>query len=100
MQDKDFVEDPRYKVATREAWMAIAIFFLNFLWWFAFAYGMGDKPPQQYDFIFGFPAWFFWSVIGGYIIFSGIVYVMVRFFYTEMPLGKEPGDSWKPGRGE
>ena len=90
MKDQEFTEDPRYRIAAKEAWMAIFLFLLNFAWWFAFAYGLGSQPPQEYSYIFGFPAWFFWSVIVGTIVFSVLAYVMVRFFYTDMPLAADP----------
>lgn len=87
MKDQDFKEDPRYRIAAREAWMAVFVFLLNFLWWFAFAFGLGDQPPQNYTFIMGFPAWFFYSVILGLLVFCILVYIMVNYFYTDMPLG-------------
>lgn len=93
MKDPEFTEDPRYRIAAKEAWMAIFLFLLNFGWWFAFAYGLGAQPPQEYSYILGFPAWFFWSVIVGTIVFCVLAYIMVRFFYTDMPLGADPYES-------
>ncbi len=87
---KDFIVDPRYKIATKEALLAIFLFILNFLWWFIFAYGLGSQAPEDYTYILGFPAWFFWSVIVGFILFSVLVSLMVRFFYTDLPLGDVP----------
>ena len=88
--EKGFTEDPRYRIATKEALLTIFLFILNFLWWFFFAYGLGSRPPEEYTYILGFPAWFFWSVIVGFILFSVLVYLMVRFLFTDLPLEARP----------
>jgi uncharacterized membrane protein YhdT len=93
VNNQEFTEDPRYRVAAKEAWMAITLFLLNFCWWFVFAYGLGDQPPFEYSYVFGFPAWFFWSVIVGSALFCALAYIMVRYFYTDMPLGPDPNGS-------
>jgi uncharacterized membrane protein YhdT len=98
MKSQEFTEDPRYRVAAKEAWIAIAVFFLNFCWWFAFAYGLGAQSPQEYSYVFGFPAWFFWSVIIGAIVFCLAAFIMVRYFYTDMPLGPDPYESTEADR--
>jgi uncharacterized membrane protein YhdT len=85
MNDKHFQEDPRFRIANREALMGVGLAILNFIWWFAFAYGLGQKPPEEYTYIFGFPAWFFYSCIGGFILFSILVFVMVKLFFVEVP---------------
>ncbi|WP_408008574.1 YhdT family protein [Pseudalkalibacillus sp. A8] len=78
-------EDLRFKIANREALMGVILAIFNFIWWFAFAYGLGKKPVAEYTYIFGFPAWFFYSCILGFILFSLIVFVMVRLFFIEVP---------------
>lgn len=93
MKEQEFTEDPRYRIAAKEAWMSIGLFLLNFCWWFAFAYGMGDQPPQDYTYIVGFPAWFFWSVIAGTVLFSLLAFIMVKYFFTDMPLGADHSSS-------
>ena len=65
MENEKLREDPRYAQANKEALIAIGLFVLNIIWWFAFAYGLGSGSPKEYTYIMGFPAWFFWSVIGG-----------------------------------
>ncbi|MGM7703014.1 YhdT family protein [Pseudalkalibacillus sp. Hm43] len=85
MDEKRFKEDPRFRIANREALFGIGLAILNFIWWFAFAYGLGRKDPEEYTYIFGFPAWFFYSCIGGFVLFSLLVIVMVKFYFTEVP---------------
>lgn len=97
--EQKFRDDPRYAQANKEALLAIALFFLNIIWWFAFAYGLGSGPPKEYNWVMGFPAWFFWSVIGGYVVFSFLTWVMVRFFYKDMPLDAATDYDWTPERG-
>jgi len=100
MQEDCFRDDPRYKQANKEALLAIGLFFLNVIWWFVFAYGLGSGPPSEYSYVMGFPAWFFWSCIGGFVVFSVLTWVMVTYFYVDMPLGAETDYDWKPGRKE
>lgn len=95
MSSSIFKEDPRYKQANKEALMAIGLFVLNIIWWFVFAYGLGTGSPQEYSYVLGFPAWFFWSVIGGYVVFSFLTWIMVKYFYKDMPLDAATDYDWK-----
>jgi len=90
-----FEVDPRYEQAAKEARWGVALFLLNILWWAAFAYGLGSGPPSRYTYVFGFPAWFFWSVPGSFLVFSVLIYLVVKFFYRDMPL-----DAAEDGSGE
>ncbi|MGI6096792.1 MAG: YhdT family protein [Dethiobacteria bacterium] len=85
-KERNFQEDPRYRQANKEALIGIAIFILNIIWWYVFAYGLGSGPPEDYSYICGFPAWFFWSVIVNYVIFSFLIWGAVSFFFKDMPL--------------
>ncbi|MGC4377552.1 YhdT family protein [Fictibacillus sp. Mic-4] len=87
--------DPRYKISNREALMGIGLAILNFIWWYGFAYGFGGKPVKEYDYILGLPAWFFYSCIVGFIVFSIAVYIMVKFFFSDVPFEKESGKGGK-----
>lgn len=88
----DFEEDPRYKIANREALIGVGIAIANFLWWFLFAYGLGSKPVEEYTYILGFPAWFFYSCVLGFIVFSVVVILAVKFFFTDVSLEEEGGN--------
>lgn len=90
-------DDPRYKIANREALIGIGIAIANFLWWFGFAYGFGSKDVDKYHYVFGFPAWFFYSCILGFIVFTILVIIIVQFFYKDIPLDAEYEDDTKGG---
>lgn len=84
----EFVEDPRYKQCNKEALLGLGLGFLNMIWWFAWGYGLGLKPPEQYSYIMGFPLWFFMSCIVGSVLFTLLVVIMVKKYYKDMPLGE------------
>ncbi|AXF56374.1 YhdT family protein [Salicibibacter kimchii] len=84
-------QDPRFKVANREALIGIGLAIFNFIWWYAFAYGLGSRPVAEYEFILGMPAWFFYSCLIGSGIMVILVAVMVKLFFKEVPLD-EKGD--------
>ncbi|NLC12117.1 MAG: YhdT family protein [Firmicutes bacterium] len=79
-------EDPRYKQCNREALWGLALGVANLVWWFAWGYGLGNKPPEEYTYILGFPSWFFMSCIAGAILFSLLAIAVVTFFFKDMPL--------------
>ncbi|QQK81645.1 YhdT family protein [Salicibibacter cibi] len=82
-------QDPRFKVANREALIGVGLACFNFIWWYAFAYGLGSQPVANYDFILGMPAWFFYSCLIGSVIMIILVAVMVKLFFKEVPLDDE-----------
>lgn len=82
-------EDKRYKQANREALIAVGMFILNFVWWYGFAYGLGSKPVDEYTYVMGFPSWFFYSCILGFIVFSFATWFVVKTFFKEIPLDEE-----------
>lgn len=85
MDDKMFTNDPRFKIAKREAWIGVGLVIVNFLWWFGFAYGLSKGSPKEYTYIFGFPAWFFYSCIGGLVFMSVLIIFVVKVFFKEVP---------------
>lgn len=94
-----FPEDPRFKQCDKETWIMVGILILNILWWFAFAYGLGSRPPEEYTYILGLPAWFFLSCVAGYVFFTLLVWLAVRLFFKDIPLdeaGQEAGRSERP----
>ncbi|PIB73072.1 YhdT family protein, partial [Pseudomonas sp. 2822-17] len=56
----------------------------NFIWWYAFAYGLGSKPVEEYTFVFGLPAWFFYSCVVGLVVVIVLVIIIVKFFLVEV----------------
>lgn len=89
MMGSGFREDPRYSQTRNEALIVLILLVANILWWFLFAYGLGSKPPQEYTYVMGFPAWFFWSCIASFVFFSILVAVLVPLFFKDIPLDSE-----------
>ncbi|SDJ23662.1 YhdT family protein [Salimicrobium halophilum] len=82
-------QDHRFRIANREALIGIGLAVINFLWWFGFAYGLGSKPPEEYSYILGLPAWFFMSCVGGFLLMSVLVIFVVKIFFTDVSLDVE-----------
>ncbi|MDM5314807.1 YhdT family protein [Fictibacillus sp. b24] len=89
--------DWRYRVSNKEAIMGTVLAILNFIWWYAFAYGLGGRPVKEYTYILGFPAWFFYSCIVGFVVFTVLVYIMVKFFFKEVPFDTEDSEPKEEG---
>lgn len=87
----EFKEDPRFKVSNREAMIGCAIAVVNFIWWFGFAYGLGSKPVEEYSYVFGLPAWFFYSCIAGYVFITMVVIFVVKSWFKDIPLDERKG---------
>jgi uncharacterized membrane protein YhdT len=83
----DFEEDPRYEQANKEAWWAIGywlaftVVVTGLAWWLGY-----DKPADELDFVLGFPAWFFWSVLMTSVVFSVIPVWIIRRKFVDVPL--------------
>ena len=88
LAEDDFVEDPRYKQCNKEALLGLGLGLLNLVWWFAWGYGLGLKPPEEYTCVLGFPLWFFISCIAGALLFTVLAVIMVKKFFHDMPLGE------------
>lgn len=78
-----------YKIAHREAIIGCGLALFNFIWWYGFAYGLGSVRPEEYTFIMGFPAWFFYSCIVGFAVMVFLVIVTVKFLLREVPFDDE-----------
>ncbi len=95
MRPGEYREDPRYRQANREALMGLMLFAANFIWWFGFAYGLGNRPVNEYAYVLGFPAWFFYSAILGWVVFTVSAWLMVKYLFKDMPLDGQGGDGHK-----
>ena len=84
--------DKRFKIAHREAIIGIILVLINFIWWYGFAYGLGSAKVEQYSYIFGLPAWFFYSCILGSIIMVILVIITVKVLFKEVSFDEEEGD--------
>ncbi|GGH83800.1 putative membrane protein YhdT [Pullulanibacillus pueri] len=94
MYHQNKIRDPRFRIAHREAWIGVGLALFNFIWWYSFAYGLGSKPISEYHYIFGLPAWFFYSCVVGFIVVTLLVIVCVKFTFKDFPLddGEEERD--------
>ena len=81
--------DWRFKIAHREALIGVGLALFNFVWWFGFAYGLGSRPVEEYTYVFGLPAWFFYSCIVGFLVMAVLVTVVVKFFFVDVPFDEE-----------
>jgi uncharacterized membrane protein YhdT len=84
--EKPFVEDPRFRQCNKEALMGLGLGILNMIWWFAWGYGLGSRPPEEYTYVLGFPLWFFMGSIVGAALFTAAAIIMVRKYFVDMPL--------------
>lgn len=85
--------DRRFKIAHREALIGIILAAINFIWWYGFAYGLGSRKVEDYTYVFGLPAWFFYSCIAGFIVMVILVTITVKFFFKDVPFDEEEGDT-------
>lgn len=83
----EFIEDPRFKQCNKEAFIGLCLGLLNLIWWFAWGYGLGSKPPEDYSYFLGFPMWFFMSCVVGAVLFSFLAIITVNKYFKDMPLG-------------
>lgn len=85
-------QDKRFKVAHKEAVIGVVLVLINFIIWYGFAYGMGSKKVEDYTYIIGLPAWFFYSCVAGSIVVILLVIFTVKFLFKEVPFEEEEGD--------
>lgn len=83
MASKNFLKTTR-----RETLIIIGLYLLFFVWWYATAYGFGDDP-SEYKYIFGFPEWFFYSCIVGYIGISFILWIVIKMMFKDLPISDD-----------
>lgn len=79
----------RYKQADKEALITLGMYLFFFLWWTLFAFGLGSGDPAEYSYVFGLPAWFFYSCVLGYPVAALLLWAVVRLFFKDVSL--EPG---------
>lgn len=82
-------KEGRFAIADREAFYSIILAALNFVWWYLMAYRLGDGSVEDYTYVMGFPSWFFYSCIVGFVLFAFFATAMVHFLFREVPLDSE-----------
>lgn len=85
-------DEQRFRIAHREAVIGVILVLINFLWWYGFGYGLGSGSVENYTYILGFPAWFFYSCIVGTIVIILLVVVSVKYLFTDIPFDRDEGD--------
>ncbi|NMD71348.1 YhdT family protein [Bacillus sp. DNRA2] len=85
-------DDQRFRIAHREAVIGIILVLINFLWWYGFGYGLGSDKVENYTYILGFPAWFFYSCIAGTVVIILLVVVSVKYLFKDIPFEGDEGD--------
>ncbi len=75
----------RFQIANLEALIGVALVMINFAIWFGFAYGLGSGDPTEYQYILGFPAWFFYSCIAGSIFMIFLIWLTIKIFFKDVP---------------
>ena len=93
MKKRESQQDKRFKIAHREALIGIILVLINFIWWYGFAYGLGSAKVEQYSYIFGLPAWFFYSCILGFIVMVILVIFTVKFLFKDVSFEEEEGET-------
>ncbi|RHW38236.1 DUF997 family protein [Lysinibacillus yapensis] len=78
------MQDQRFKVANREALIGVGLVIINFAIWFGFAYGLGSGDPSEYNYILGFPEWFFYSCIAGTVFMIFLIWITIKVFFKEV----------------
>lgn len=73
------------KQLKKESLITVILYLIYFTWWYATAYGIGDKDPKEYTYILGLPSWFVVSAIGGFILITTLVYFSVKYLFKEIP---------------
>ena len=86
MHNNRMIKNHRLKQSNREALVTIGVYAIYFAWWYFFGYGMGNENPEVYTYVFGLPAWFFFSCILGYPLITVVLWVVIRMFFKEVPL--------------
>lgn len=81
----------RYKQANKEALVTLAVYLFFFLWWTVFAFALGSGDPDEYSYVLGLPAWFFYSCVLGYPVISLVLWAALRLFFKEVPLDPDKG---------
>ncbi|TWD97469.1 putative membrane protein YhdT [Neobacillus bataviensis] len=86
---KKSVVDKRFKIAHKEALIGVILVIINFIIWYGFGYGLGSANVKDYTYVFGLPAWFFYSCILGSIVMIILVIFTVRYLFKDIPFDVE-----------
>lgn len=82
-----------FKQADREALTTLGLYAFFFLWWTIFAFGFSSTSPDEYEYTFGFPSWFFYSCILGYPVMTVILWIVIRKCFADIPLDESDSEN-------
>ncbi len=71
------------KQIKKEVGSTFLLYFAYFLWSIVTAYGLGSGDVEEYTYIMGFPAWFFFSCILGYPLCCFAVYLLIKKIFKK-----------------
>lgn len=74
------------KQLKKEAIITVILYLIYFVWWYSFAYGLGDVDPKDYKYILGLPEWFFYSCILGFLMITTLLWISIKLFFKEVDL--------------
>lgn len=80
------MNNKRFRQADREALITLGVYAFFFLWWTGFAFGLGGGDPEEYTYVLGLPAWFFYSCVLGYPAVTVLLWIVIRRLFADMPL--------------
>jgi uncharacterized membrane protein YhdT len=97
LEEYGIEEDPRLKIAFREMLMTFGLCIVYTLVTLAMDWSIGmSKPPQEYSYILGYPAWFFLGIIVCPLVFFSVIVFLVTRVFKDMSL--EPWTAEKKGK--
>lgn len=80
----------RGKQINKEVIATSLLYIFYFGWWYYFAYIYTDSEDvKNFKYILGLPEWFFYSCVIGLIIINILVFIVVKFFFKEVPLEED-----------
>ena len=77
------------KQLNKEEMLTVGLYLFYFAWWYFFAYYFGEQEISSYRYILGLPEWFFYSCVLGLIVINIAVFVVVKFFFRDIPLDEQ-----------
>ncbi|MBF4500720.1 YhdT family protein [Savagea sp. SN6] len=83
------MKDQRFRIANREALIGVGLVIINFAIWFGFAYGLGSTDPENYTYVLGFPAWFFYSTMAGTVFMIALIIFVLKRYFKDVPFDDE-----------
>lgn len=83
------MKDQRFHIANREALIGVGLVIINFAIWFGFAYGLGSTDPENYTYVLGFPAWFFYSTMAGTVFMIALIIFVLKRYFKDVPFDDE-----------